>query len=78
MNQTVSDSSKPTYRVIMLTHFGAKVSYIDKSSMDKNVSEPNDGSVPIADVCNARLTRNVLAWLFALFAKTMTTNHCRS
>jgi hypothetical protein len=27
---------------------------------------------------NARLTRNVLAWLFALFAKTMTTKHCRS
>ena len=26
---------------------------------------------------NARLTRNVLAWLFALFAKTMTTKHCR-
>ncbi|TMO41231.1 hypothetical protein CWC25_19485 [Pseudoalteromonas sp. S4389] len=24
-------------------------------------------------IYNARLTRNVLAWLFALFAKTMTT-----
>jgi len=45
--------SKPTYRVITLTRLGAKVSYIDKSSMDKNELEPKVGSVPFADISNA-------------------------
>ena len=39
MNQSVPDSSKPTYRVITLTHFGAKASYVCNSSMDKNALE---------------------------------------
>ncbi len=46
----VNSSSKLSHRVFRLTHFGAKVSYIDKSSMDINELEPKDGSVPIADI----------------------------
>ena len=37
-----------------------------------------NASCDILSEYNARLTRNVLAWLFALFAKNMTTLHCRS
>jgi hypothetical protein len=42
-----------SFEAFASTRFGAKVSYIDKSSMDINELEPKDGSVPFADISNA-------------------------